>query len=155
MNMNLPDTTTVTFERKRSLLNWDNPIFVQEDRVNWDNPIFAQEDPDLPDGISWSSYISVCDGDSGTPQMFYDYDAAIRKNEPKFVVAAIAQGQVGLFNIKDDREISPVPCGTRTLNKGKIHEAEENIIKSIGIGQRITHPEIHDWIKSFIVHKLS
>ena len=131
MDIKRPTTYSVTFNRTLFGL-----------KVNWDKPIFEQEDP--PKGL-WSAYSSPCSGDSGSPQMLY----VVTPDEPKFVVAAILSGGVGQFYNKTSKTIYRAPCGTHTKNTEKRSKKHsQNILRDIGISDKITYGPILQWIKS-------
>ena len=133
MNMKLPKTQVVRFERKKIL-----GLFSV---IDWNKPIFEKEDP--PKDM-FGVYSSPCYGDSGSPQMIYvenDY------SEPKFFVAAIAKGQWGkIYDFRTEKYI-PIPCGGNIINTNKYNQREEYIIKSIGTSHSITHLKIFKWIE--------
>ena len=143
MNMKLPSTTTVTFERK------SNSIPLLPKKIDWKEPIFGHDDP--PAQILWSSYTDMCHGDSGSPQMFKEYDRLYPVIEPKYIIYAVAQLGTGLIYNKTNKEFYPSPCGVRTFNLDRnLHQSEQEIIQSISISQSVTNPKIHNWIWSIL-----
>ena len=131
MNMKLPITYSVTFERK----------FLRQE-INWDVPIFKKEKP--PKKGLWSAYTATCSEDSGSPQMLF----AITPKESKFVLAAVHSRSVGHFYNKTSNTFYPAPCGTHTNNTEKNHPNQENILRDISISLKITYGPILEWIKS-------
>ena len=133
MNMKLPTTYSVTFERK-----------LLRQAVNWDKPIFKQEDP--PKKGLWMAYTSTCPGDSGSPQMLF----VVKEKDPKYVLAAIHSRGVGDFYNATTMNFYRAPCGTHTENteKSPNHPKEEDTLRTIGISQKITYGPIFQWIKS-------
>ena len=145
MNIKRPATRIVTFRRKSQ----SRGLGRTSNKVDWTNGVFGREDNNEN---LWSSYIDICGGDSGSPQMFYDYDKFNPREEPKFVLAAIATWQEGYFYNQDKQGYSKVPCGMRTINMEKYQgkPEEEAILQSISISQKITYPKIFTWIKNKI-----
>ena len=133
MNMKLPTTYSVTFERK---------LFRQA--VNWDKPIFEQEDP--PKTGLWTAYTSPCGGDSGSPQMMF----VLNQKDPKFVLGAIFSRALGYFGLQrtDGGPIYAAPCGTNTENTEKSHNDEEDILRKIGESVKITYGPLFQWIRT-------
>ena len=135
MNMELPKTQVVKFERKK--------VFGSFSIIDWDHPIFEKEDP--PKDMH-SAYSSTCFGDSGSPQMIYiesDYD------EPKFVVAAIlSQGINGKIGDLKSMTYIHLPCGSNVINEFKMNDFEKYSVKSVSISQSITDHRILNWIKN-------
>ena len=132
--MKLPTTYSVIFERK---------LFRQ--KINWDKPIFKQEDPSKT-GL-WSAYTAPCSGDSGAPQMLY----VVKQKDPKFVLAAIHSRSTGyLYNQTSQRRLI-TPCGTHTKNTEKHNWSEEDILRQIGMSVKITYGEIFQWIRAELI----
>ena len=135
MNMKLPKTQVVRFERKKIL-----GLFSV---IDWNKPIFEKEDP--PKDM-FGVYSSPCYGDSGSPQMIYiesDYD------EPKFVVAAIlSQGINGKIGDLKSMKYIHLPCRSNVINEFKMNDFEKYSVKSVSISQSITDHRILNWIKN-------
>ena len=139
MNIKRPATRIVTFRRKSE----SRALGRTSNKVDWTNGVFAREDNNEN---LWSSYRDICGGDSGSPQMFHDYDTLNPTEERKFVLAAIATLTEGKWDIKAVDDFAPPSCGMRTKYQGK--PEEEAILQSISISQKITHPSIFTWIKN-------
>ena len=139
MNIKRPATLIVTFRRKPQT----SRLGRTSNKVDWTNGVFGREDNNEN---LWSSYRDICGGDSGSPQMFYDYDTLNPMEEPKFVLAAIATKTEGKYDIQGVDDYAVISCGIRTKYQGK--PEEEAILQSISISQKITHPSIFTWIKN-------
>ena len=135
INMKLPTTYSVTFE-----LN----TFLNRQEVNWNRPIFRQEDP--PKKGLWMAYTSTCPGDSGSPQMLF----VVKKKDPKYVLAAIHSRAAGDFYNATTMNFYRAPCGTHTENteQSPNHPNDEDTLRTIGITHKITYVPIFQWIKS-------
>ena len=139
MNIKRPATLIVTFRRTPQT----SRLGRISNKVDWTNGVFGREDNNEN---LWSSYRDICGGDSGSPQMFYDYDKFNPREEPKFVLAAITTIREGYFAIQGNPGyFVKIPCGMRTVNMAKF-----GILQSISISQKITHPKIFNWIKNKI-----
>ena len=139
MNIKRPATLIVTFRRKPQT----SRLGRTSNKVDWTNGVFGREDNNEN---LWSSYRDICGGDSGSPQMFYDYDKFNPRKEPKFLLTAIATIREGHFAIQGKPGyFARIPCGMRTVDMKKF-----GILQSIGISQKITHPKTFDWIKNKI-----
>ena len=135
INMKLPTTYSVTFELNK---------FFNRQEVNWNKPIFKQEDP--PKTGLWTTYTSPCGGDSGSPQMMF----VLSQKDPKFVLGAIFSRTLGYFGLQrtDGGPIYSAPCGTNTENTEKSHNDEEDILRKIGESVKITYGPLFQWIRT-------
>ena len=141
MNTKRPITHSVAFESKDSEVNWDKPIFEQEDPPN-EGVYYGSH----AYGHLWSAYVAICSGDSGSPQMLF-VDSL---KEPKFAVAAIASESVGSLYNSSSRSLYKAPCGTQTYVLERSHGDQERVLRDIGISIKITYGQIFQWIKSKI-----
>ena len=143
MNIKRPATLVVTFRRKSQ----SRRLGRTSNKVDWTNGVFGRENNNEN---LWTSYTAPCNGDSGSPQMFYDYNKINPEKEPKFVLAAIYVGSITKYNIQSAYTYTTPPCGIRTnqMNKYQRKPEEEVILQAISISQKITHPKIFNWIKN-------
>ena len=122
MKSQLPITNTVSFIRDRNT-----------NKIDWTSPVNGLEYP--PENIL--GYRVGCSGDSGSGQVFSTY-----VNEPRFVIAAVLKG--GFSDKVRDTEgnVVNMPCGAYTID-----DPNYNILETVHHSQKISWPEIFDWIK--------
>ena len=147
MKTELPRTDTVQF-----MVNMDH-FSVPNMVPNWNKPSFSLENP-------WAgaeSYISPCDGDSGSGQfttnqdtqgLLYNNDFDGHKISIDESFKMILTGILSIVylddGIKDKKGKvirDPVPCGTN------LYSIKENkYFQSIGVTHAVGSPEVHQWI---------
>ena len=138
MSSELPKTKFVTYRQK----------FGFELEPDWANPDFSQDN--APSELE--SYISACEGDSGSGQIFSTQytDQQTRMEHKKLVLSAVLTGAISdYFYLKKvpfkKRKAALLPCGAYTYSK-KIGK----YIKHMKISQSTTFSGIFNWIKDQI-----
>ena len=135
----LPKTKVLTFYRnvKRNDLRKFLPFLRRYDM----SPIFSKEDAmGEIDGFR-----NGCSGDSGSGQVFNINAPENPLMPPRFVLAAIYDGETSnRFEFKN-QDYYNMPCGSYMINK------QTNLIRKVkGRGQSTTYEETFKWIKSRI-----
>ena len=123
----LPQTRTVTFKRKKKMIDWKKPHFQKDDNSE----------------RKTNGYRVPCSGDSGSGQVVSTSISLNSVEDFKYVLAAVhTGGTASPFTDKNDRKKYSVPCGSYAYDKlGTVLKAESK-------AQITSWPHIFNWIKA-------